>query len=107
MAKGAEIYEDEDAVELLPSRLYYKPSESMDWRQHQGRWISRPHLEEGGVQDERTFVDMIREDFQWEKADAGKRKVNKLQTMEKNEVRRALEHPAYCLSSLQTIKLWI
>ncbi|KAF8331727.1 uncharacterized protein EI90DRAFT_3123348 [Cantharellus anzutake] len=81
MAKGAEIYEDEDAVELLPSRLYYEPSESTDWKQHQGRWISRPHLEEGGVQDERTPIDMIQEDFEW--------------TMEKNKIKRALECPTH------------
>ncbi|KAF8317517.1 uncharacterized protein EI90DRAFT_3021348 [Cantharellus anzutake] len=66
MAEGAEIYEDEDAVELLPSRLYYEPSESTDWRQHQGRWIN-----------------------------AGKRKADELRTMEKNEVRRALERPTH------------
>ncbi|KAF8322331.1 uncharacterized protein EI90DRAFT_3131203 [Cantharellus anzutake] len=73
MAEGAEIYEDEDAVELLPLRLYYKPSESTDWRQHQGRWIN----------------------FQQENADAGKRKADELRTMEKNEVRRVLERPTH------------
>jgi hypothetical protein len=65
MAEGAEVYEDEDPTELFPSRVYHEPFfDSTDWRQHQGRWISRPPPEEGGVQDERSFVDVIREDFE-------------------------------------------